>query len=166
MALTILKSKIIVHNTKINSNTYIVFWWKFVQNFSLKICPKSFRPKWSFVESIPSRHKTGLTASCRQRSFRCSSSPHPTGGGLSCTRRAWGGGPPGVRGCCPPKTVGSPLIFSCGAEVDFMNKFWPIFTNRSYKKCPIQFHKYNILLLFTATSAKNCVHYCSTNVYL
>jgi hypothetical protein len=31
----------------------VVFRLKFVRHFRMKICPKSFRPKWSFDKSIP-----------------------------------------------------------------------------------------------------------------
>jgi hypothetical protein len=31
----------------------VFFGLKFVPNFRLKICPKTFRPKWSFVKSVP-----------------------------------------------------------------------------------------------------------------
>jgi hypothetical protein len=42
-------------NTQLNLYVSVVFGWKFVQNLTAKIYPKSFfiRPKWKFIKSIP-----------------------------------------------------------------------------------------------------------------
>jgi hypothetical protein len=54
-----LKSKMIVHKTKIN-----VFLWKIAHILTMKTYPKRFRPKWSFVKLIPGRP---ASPSCRSR---------------------------------------------------------------------------------------------------
>jgi hypothetical protein len=47
---------IIDHNNyQINLNRLFLFGWKFAQYFKLNFFPKIFRPKWSFVKSIPGR---------------------------------------------------------------------------------------------------------------
>jgi hypothetical protein len=43
--------KIIVYHSRINLS--VVFGWKFSQSLKMKMCPKSFRPKWRCIESIP-----------------------------------------------------------------------------------------------------------------
>jgi hypothetical protein len=37
----------------VNKFTNLIFGWNLYLLYKMKICPKTFRPKWSFVKSIP-----------------------------------------------------------------------------------------------------------------
>jgi hypothetical protein len=43
---------------------------------------------------------------------------------------------------------------------DFMNRFWPKFTDKTFEKGQMLIYKYYGFLLFEAIKARNCVHYC------